>query len=163
EYCEAPGLKGRTLGIVGMGGIGTEVARRAQGFEMPVVAWSRSLTPQRAAELGVTRVDSVQAVAAECDILTVHVALTPETKGLMPNGVSLCARSPAKRMLIMRHRNRPGVFAHVLGEIGRAHIYVEEMENTIFSDAQAACAKIRLDDAPDSGVLVRIQAGCEHI
>src|SRR5437870_3229740 len=41
EYCEAPGLKGRTLGIVGMGGIGTEVARRAQGFGMPVVIWSR--------------------------------------------------------------------------------------------------------------------------
>ena len=52
-YSKARGLRGRTLGIIGMGEIGKAVADRARGFGMPVVAWSRSLTAEAAAELGV--------------------------------------------------------------------------------------------------------------
>ncbi len=82
EYSEARGLFGRTLGLVGVGGIGREMVSRALAFGMPVVAWSRSLTPERARELGILRKDSPAEVAASCDIASVHVALTPETKGL---------------------------------------------------------------------------------
>jgi D-3-phosphoglycerate dehydrogenase / 2-oxoglutarate reductase len=82
EYSKARGLFGRTLGVLGVGGIGKEMISRARAFGMPVVAWSRSLTPQRAQELGVQRKDSPAEVAASCDVASVHVALKPETKGL---------------------------------------------------------------------------------
>ncbi len=261
-YSEAQGLKGRVLGLVGLGGIGTEMVQRARGFGMPVVAWSRSLTDGRAEELGIAKCASVDEVASRCDVLSVHVALTADTRNLInagvlsklkpgatfintsraevvdhaalkraikdrglrvgldvfekepaggsgpfeddivtfagvygthhigasteqaqlaiadetvriveqfvrtggvPNVVNLCGRSPAKRMLIVRHRNRPGVLAHILGEISHAGINVEEMENVIFADAQAACAKIRLDDEPSPDVMRRMKDGCEHI
>ncbi|MFQ5414416.1 MAG: 3-phosphoglycerate dehydrogenase family protein [Phycisphaerae bacterium] len=83
EYAKARGLKGRTLGVVGTGGIGREVIRRAAAFEMPVVAWSRSLTDARAAELNVTRCERPADVAERCDILTIHVAAAPETRNLI--------------------------------------------------------------------------------
>ena len=57
-YSKAAGLKGRVLGLLGFGGIGRAVARRAQAFGMPVVAWSRSLTDEAAAEAGVQRAAS---------------------------------------------------------------------------------------------------------
>jgi D-3-phosphoglycerate dehydrogenase len=87
EYGKARGLFGRTLGILGTGTIGSEVVARARAFGMPVVAWSRSLTDARAAELGVVRLTSATEVAAAADILSVHVALTPDTRGLVGDGV----------------------------------------------------------------------------
>jgi D-3-phosphoglycerate dehydrogenase / 2-oxoglutarate reductase len=83
EYSKARGLFGRTLGLIGVGGIGREMVSRARAFGMPVAAWSRSLTPDRAKELGIERKDSPLAVAAAADIVSVHVALKPETKGLI--------------------------------------------------------------------------------
>ncbi len=77
------GLKGRTLGLIGLGNIGMEVARRAQAFEMNVVAWDIALTPDRAAALGVTSVDGAVEVAMQADILSVHVALNEHTRGLI--------------------------------------------------------------------------------
>src|SRR5215813_6590375 len=58
EYSKAGGLFGRTLGLVGVGKIGCETVPRAKAFGMPVVAWSRSLTPDRASELGVEMSES---------------------------------------------------------------------------------------------------------
>ena len=83
EYGKARGLAGRTLGVIGLGAIGLEVVARAQAFGMPVVAWSRSLDADRAARLGVARADSIHALAAASDAVSVHCALTQETKGFL--------------------------------------------------------------------------------
>jgi D-3-phosphoglycerate dehydrogenase / 2-oxoglutarate reductase len=82
-FSKARGLFGRTLGLIGLGQIGREVAVRAKAFGLPVVAWSRSLTEGAARELGVTRKDSPTDVAAAADIVSVHVALNAQTKGLI--------------------------------------------------------------------------------
>src|ERR1700746_1246892 len=66
KYSKARGLFGRTLGLVGLGRIGQEVLARARAFGMPVVAWSPSLTPERAAALGVQPATSPTEVAAAC-------------------------------------------------------------------------------------------------
>ena len=87
EFSKARGLLGRTLGLVGTGQIGREVAQRARAFGMTVVAWSRSLNEELAAELGVERRDSPAAVAREADIVSIHVALKPETRGLINSDV----------------------------------------------------------------------------
>ena len=83
EFSKARGLFGRTLGLIGVGKIGQEMIPRAGAFGMPVVAWSRSLTPERAAELGVELMDSPKAVAAASDVVSVHLALKPETRNLI--------------------------------------------------------------------------------
>ena len=80
EFSKARGLFGRTLGLVGLGKIGQEMIPRAQAFGMPVVAWSRSLTPEKAEKLGIERMDSPLDVARAADIVSVHVALKPDTK-----------------------------------------------------------------------------------
>lgn len=83
EFSKARGLFGRTLGLIGVGKIGQEMIPRARAFGMPVVAWSRSLTRERAAELGVELKASPQEVAASSDVVSVHLALKPETKNLI--------------------------------------------------------------------------------
>jgi D-3-phosphoglycerate dehydrogenase len=83
EFSKARGLFGRTLGLIGLGKIGQEMIARAHAFGMPVVAWSRSLTAERAAQLGVELKASPREVASESDIVSVHVALTPETKNFL--------------------------------------------------------------------------------
>ena len=83
EFSKARGLFGRTLGLIGVGKIGQEMIARAHAFGMPVIAWSRSLTPLRAAELGITYKESPQAVAAEADVVSVHLALNSETRNLI--------------------------------------------------------------------------------
>lgn len=87
EYSKARGLKGRTLGVVGLGEIGRAVVRRAHAFEMNVVGWSRSLTDELADELRLTRCQVVEELAERCDILTVHVAAVPQTQRLIGAGV----------------------------------------------------------------------------
>lgn len=83
EFSKARGLYGRTLGLIGTGQIGQEMIPRARAFGMKVVAWSRSLTPERAAALGVERLDTPQAVARVSDVVSVHLALKPETRSLV--------------------------------------------------------------------------------
>lgn len=80
EFSKARGLFGRTLGLIGLGKIGQEMIPRARAFGMPVVAWSRSLTPEHAAELGVEYADSPKAVAAAADVVSIHFALNNETR-----------------------------------------------------------------------------------
>ena len=83
EFSKARGLFGRTLGLIGLGKIGQEMIPRAKAFGMPVVAWSRSLTSEKAAELGVERVETPMDVARATDIVSVHVALKPDTRMLI--------------------------------------------------------------------------------
>jgi D-3-phosphoglycerate dehydrogenase len=262
EFSQAQGLKGQTLGLIGLGQIGTEVIARAQAFEMNVVGWSRSLTPEKAAEMGITFRQTIAEVANDCDILSVHIALTPDTRGVInkdvfdlmrdgamfintsraeivdqaalieavqtkglrvgtdvfanepatatgdfsdeliglpnvygthhigastiqaqeaiaaetvriiqtfmetgkvPNVVNLSESTPATHVLVVRHRDRPGVLAHVFNEIRAANINVQEMENIVFAGAQAAIARIALDAPLDDATLKLIQAGNEEV
>jgi len=83
EFSKARGLFGRTLGLIGVGKIGQEMIPRARAFGMPVIAWSRSLTMERALELGVERMETPLEVARAADIVSVHVALKPDTRMLI--------------------------------------------------------------------------------
>jgi D-3-phosphoglycerate dehydrogenase len=83
EFSKADGVFGKTLGVVGVGQVGREVIIRAQAFGLRVIAWSRSLTPQKADELGVEHCDSVDEVFQRADIVSLHCALTPETRKLV--------------------------------------------------------------------------------
>jgi D-3-phosphoglycerate dehydrogenase / 2-oxoglutarate reductase len=85
RFGKACGLKGRTLGIVGVGQIGLAVAKRAKGLDMKVAAWSRSLTPERAEALGLEYAATPVELAAQSDAVSVHLALTSETKGMISN------------------------------------------------------------------------------
>ena len=258
EFSKARGLFGRTLGLIGVGKIGREMIARARAFGMPVIAWSRSLTPERAAELGVEYRATPADVASEADIVSVHVALNPDTKGFLgadffdtmrngayfintargevvdqpalidamksrgiragldvfageptsavaefadeirndanlygthhigastdqaqeaiaaetvrivrefketgkvPNVVNLARQTPATHRLVVRHLDRPGVLAKVLEAIKGEHINVQEMENIVFEGAEAAVARINLDNAPSREMLDRLRAG----
>ncbi len=262
EFGQAQGLKGQTLGLIGLGQIGSEMITRANAFEMNVVGWSRSLTPEKAAEMGITFRQTIAEVANDCDILSVHVALTPDTLGVInkavfdlmrdgamfintsraeivdqaalieavktkglrvgtdvfanepatatgefkdelvtlpnvygthhigastnqaqeaiaaetvriiqaykdtgkvPNVVNLSEQTPATHVLVVRHRDRPGVLAHVLNEIKATNINVQEMENVVFAGAQAAIARIALDAPLDEATLQLMQAGNEDV
>jgi D-3-phosphoglycerate dehydrogenase len=83
EYSKAAGLFGRTLGLIGLGRIGLEMIPRANAFGMPVVAWSRSLTADRAAHLGIEMRASPIEVAASAGIVSIHLALKDDTRGLI--------------------------------------------------------------------------------
>lgn len=86
EFGKARGLKGLTLGVVGVGAIGQEVIRRANAFEMSVVAWSRGITAQHAkalnCEFGGTDTPALLALAARADAISVHLPLADSTKKL---------------------------------------------------------------------------------
>jgi D-3-phosphoglycerate dehydrogenase len=229
---------------------------------MDVVGWSRSLTPESADEMGIAFRQTVIEVAHDCDILSIHLALSPDTLGVInadvfeimkpgsylintsraeivdqaaleqalktkgiragldvfvdepasaagdfsdgivqmpnvygthhigastdqaqeaiaaetvriirtfketgkvPNVVNLIERSPATHLLIVRHRDRPGVLAHVFNEIKAVDINVQEMENIVFEGAEAATARIGLDAPLDDETMARIRAGNSDI
>ncbi|HKZ76872.1 MAG TPA: 3-phosphoglycerate dehydrogenase family protein [Pyrinomonadaceae bacterium] len=83
EFSKARGLFNRTLGLIGVGQIGREMIPRARAFGMQVVAWSRSLTPEGAELLGIEYKPTPKAVAQAADVVSVHVALKPETRSFI--------------------------------------------------------------------------------
>lgn len=76
-------LHGKTLGLLGLGKIGSRVAKVAQAFGMNVVAWSQNLTPERAQELGVQLAASKQALLAISDFVSIHLVLGERSRGLI--------------------------------------------------------------------------------
>jgi D-3-phosphoglycerate dehydrogenase len=229
---------------------------RARAFGMPVVAWSRSLTPESAEAFGVEYKVSHQEVARAADIVSVHLALNLETRSLIgtdffnsmregayfintargevvdhsaliaamknrgiragldvfpnepatgsgeftdvivreanlygthhigastdqaqeaiaaetvrivrefretgkvPNVVNLARRTPATHLLVVRHLDRPGVLASVLEAIKSEQINVQEMVNIVFEGAEAAVARINLDNPPSNALLERVR------
>ena len=268
EFSKAQGLFGRTLGLIGFGNIGQEVARRARAFGMPVLVWSRRFTAspdarrQAVEEWGIQVMDSAEDVAAHADIVSIHLALTKETRGFVdakvlkhmkagamlintaraevldyaavadavrdrgvrvgldvfaneptaaegafadpllqlptvigthhigastdqaqeaiaaetvrivktfldtgrvPNVVNLAKRTPATHMLVVRHRDKPGVLAHVFDRLRHANLNVQETENIIFEGAHAAVARINLDGEPSEATMHAIQTGNEDV
>lgn len=83
EYSKADGLFGKTMGVIGVGQIGREVIARAQSFGLRVIAWSRSLTPEKADMLKADFTPSIETLVPQCDILSVHLALTPATRSII--------------------------------------------------------------------------------
>ena len=259
EFSKARGLYGSTLGLVGYGNIGQEVAKRALGFGLRVVVWSRRFANgAEAPDLPVEIAPSLDALAAQADIVSVHLALSKDTKGMLgeaffskmkkgamfintargevvdhpafeaairdkalrvgldvfpgepstatadfitplaslptvygthhvggstdqaqeaiaaetvrvitsymttgrvPNVVNLAKQTPATHMLVVRHRDRPGVLASVFDQLREAGINVQETENIIFEGAEAAVARINLDGAPSDAAVAGVRGG----
>ena len=76
------GLAGKTLGVLGLGRVGSAVAKIGAAFGMKLITWSPNMTPERAAEGGATAV-SKQDLLRQADILTIHMVLSPKTRGLL--------------------------------------------------------------------------------
>jgi D-3-phosphoglycerate dehydrogenase len=269
EYAKARGLHGRTLGLLGYGSIGQEMARRAAAFGMKTLVWSRRFERMGAAEaaelprgMDISVLPTPDAVAAESEVLSVHLALTPETRNLVgatvlgrlrpgsifvntaraeivdeaalaeavrtrgirvgldvfseepaagtasftppiaalanvygthhigasteqaqeaiaaeavrvirvyaetgrvPNVVNLATRTPATHRLVVRHRDRPGVLAHVFDKLRSWNLNVQETENVIFEGASAAVASVNLDAAPPDELVQAIERGSGDI
>ena len=255
EYQGARGLKGRTLGILGYGTIGRAVGRIATSIGMNVLVWSRSMTESRAREAGVTFAPTPQALASGSDVVSVHLASTPKTIGLVgreflsamsdgsilvntsrgnivdqtaleeaisgknlrvaldvwsdepgggtadfpaaefaatvtgtphigasteqaseaiaaetvrivrefartgvaPNVVNVDESTTTTHVMVVRHFNRVGVLAGVLDALRENDVNVEEMQNTIFSGGEAACATLRLDSRPSEDAVAAIR------
>jgi len=90
-------LAGKTLGIIGLGRIGTETARRAQAFSMKVIGSDPYLSPARAKELGIELV-SVDALCAQADYISLHLALTHQTAGMI-NAETIAKMKPGVRLV----------------------------------------------------------------
>jgi D-3-phosphoglycerate dehydrogenase len=109
--------------------------------------------------IGASTDQAQEAIAAE----TVRIIESYSTTGKVPNVVNLAKRTPATHMLVVRHRDRPGVLAHIFEHLRSGNINVQETENVIFEGAQAAVARINLDGAPSDALLGAMQGGNQDI
>ncbi len=75
-------IEGLTLGVIGLGKLGSKVSKLAQAFGMNVIAWSPNLTPERCKEVGVTYATKEE-LFATADVITIHVVLGPRSRGLV--------------------------------------------------------------------------------
>lgn len=75
-------LRNKTLGVIGMGRIGSQVVKRSKAFEMDVIVYDPYITEETAKELGV-EITTLDDLVQKADVMTIHVPLTPETKGLI--------------------------------------------------------------------------------
>jgi len=105
--------------------------------------------------IGASTDQAQEAIASE----TVRIIQTYKDTGRVPNVVNLAKKMPATHMLVVRHRDRPGVLAHVFEHLRGGALNVQETENIIFEGAHAAVARINLDKAPSDALLANIQSG----
>jgi D-3-phosphoglycerate dehydrogenase len=256
EYSQSRGLYGRTLGLVGTGNIAQEMIPKAKAFGMNVAGHGRWLTPDIAAGMAIGRANDLEELALMSDIISVHVALTPETRGSLdatffnalrpgaifvntsraevvdqdallkavrekgvragldvfegepeaavgsydgvlrdlpgvycthhigasteqaqesiaaevvrivreyklngtvPNVVNVKKADVATHLLVVRHLDRVGVLAHVLGVLKDEGVNVQEMENIVLGGATAAIAQISVSQAPTKDALLAIK------
>jgi len=109
--------------------------------------------------VGASTAQAQEAIAAE----TVRVVRAFAESGHVPNCVNLARRSEATHRLIVRHRDRPGVLAHVFMNLRAAGHNVQETENVLFDGGEAAVARIDLDAAPSEETLAGILDGSADI
>jgi D-3-phosphoglycerate dehydrogenase len=109
--------------------------------------------------IGASTDQAQEAIAAE----TVRIIASYKDTGKVPNVVNLAKKTPATHMLVVRHRDRPGVLAHVFDRLRSGNINVQETENVIFEGAHAAVARINLDGEPPEALLQQMQAGNSDI
>jgi D-3-phosphoglycerate dehydrogenase / 2-oxoglutarate reductase len=105
--------------------------------------------------IGASTDQAQEAIAAE----TVRIVAAYKNTGKVPNVVNLAKKTPATHMLVVRHRDRPGVLAHVFDHLRAGDINVQETENVIFDGAEAAVARINLDGPPPAALLAKIRDG----
>jgi D-3-phosphoglycerate dehydrogenase len=105
--------------------------------------------------IGASTEQAQEAIAAE----TVRIVRTFLETGEVPNVVNLSRKTPATHTLVVRHRDRPGVLAHVFEHLRGEDLNVQETDNVVFEGAEAAVARINLDVAPSPALLARIRDG----
>ena len=105
--------------------------------------------------IGASTDQAQEAIAAE----TVRIVRSFKETGRVPNVVNLAKRTPATHMLVVRHRDRPGVLAHVFDHLREANLNVQETENIVFDGAEAAVARINLDGPPAAALCEKIISG----
>jgi D-3-phosphoglycerate dehydrogenase len=108
--------------------------------------------------IGASTDQAQEAIAAE----TVRIVRSYQETGRVPNVVNLARRTPATHMLVVRHRDRPGVLAHVFDALRQANLNVQETENIVFEGAEAAVARINLDGEPQAAACDQIRRH-EHV
>jgi D-3-phosphoglycerate dehydrogenase len=105
--------------------------------------------------IGASTDQAQEAIAAE----TVRIVRSFKQTGKVPNVVNLARRTPATHVLVVRHRDRPGVLAHVFDHLSKSNLNVQETENIVFEGAEAAVARINLDGAPPVSLCDKIKGG----
>jgi D-3-phosphoglycerate dehydrogenase len=136
---------------VGLDVFADEPATPAADFHDPLVSLPGVYGTHH---IGASTNQAQEAIAAE----TVRIIRSYKETGRVPNVVNLATRTPATHMLVVRHRDRPGVLAHVFNHLRRDNLNVQETENIVFAGAQAAVARINLDGAPSSSLCEQIKA-----
>jgi D-3-phosphoglycerate dehydrogenase / 2-oxoglutarate reductase len=107
--------------------------------------------------IGASTTQAQEAIAAE----TVRIVRAFAETGRVPNVVNLARRTRATHTVVVRHRDRPGVLAHVFGHLRARGINVQETENIVFEGALAAVARINLDKAPDADLLDSLRGNAD--
>jgi D-3-phosphoglycerate dehydrogenase len=140
----------KTRGLrVGLDVYAKEPAAATAEFSDPIVALPGVYGTHH---VGASTDQAQEAIAAE----TVRIIRSYRETGRVPNVVNLARRTPATHMLVVRHRDRPGVLAHVFEHLRRANLNVQETENIVFEGAEAAVARINLDGEPSSALCDQI-------
>jgi len=109
--------------------------------------------------IGASTHQAQDAIARE----TVRIVESFLRTGRVPNCVNVARKTPARARLVVRHLDKVGVLANVLGLVREAGINVEEVQNTVFEEAQAASCAIDLDEKPPADLLERIRARKDEV